>query len=36
MSKAARNPVELTDEARKKLEERMAAMALCGFGPKAG
>ena len=33
MSKDAENRVVLTDEARKKLEDCVAAMAACGFGP---
>lgn len=32
MSKDAQTPVVLTDEARKKFEECVAAMAACGFG----
>lgn len=32
MSKDARNPVELTEEAKEKFEECVAAFAACGFG----
>lgn len=32
MSKDAQAPVDLTDEARKKFDECVAAMAACGFG----
>ncbi|MCB9921173.1 MAG: hypothetical protein H6822_32005 [Planctomycetaceae bacterium] len=32
MSKDARNPVELTAEAKNKFEECVAAFAVCGFG----
>ncbi len=33
MSKDAQKQVELTDEARKKFEECVLALAACGFGP---
>ena len=34
MSKDAQKQVTLTEEARKKFEECVAAMAACGFGPE--
>lgn len=34
MSKDAQNQVVLTEEARKKFEECVAAVAACGFGPE--
>ena len=34
MSRDARNQPVLTDEAKKKLDECVAAMAVCGFGPE--
>ena len=33
MSKDARNPVVLSEDARKKFEDCVAALAACGFGP---
>lgn len=33
MGKDAQRPVVLTDEARQKFEECVAALAACGFGP---
>jgi hypothetical protein len=33
MSKDAQKRIEFTDDAKKKLEECVAAMAACGFGP---